>query len=182
MNEIHIRDTALIRRGLVADPKAKHYRRMRQALWLYLFLLLAAQPRSGRRLLDPKAVAQAMGLKEATIRSWLGHLRRYGYLTSEREGRLVWIQLAKWRPNSRNRDSEPQSPDPGPAGVGSPLEAIELARALGEPSDSKTIDDLLVTYSPDVLKAALNKVQKVPESQIRKSRLALFRYFLRQTK
>ena len=38
---------APIYRGLVCDPGATHYRKMRSALWLYLFLVLHANRRTG---------------------------------------------------------------------------------------------------------------------------------------
>jgi hypothetical protein len=179
MNEIHTRDSTQVRRGLVVDPEAKHYRRMRQAIWLYLYLLLAAPPGSGRRLLDPGAVAQAMGLGETTVRSWLGHLRAGRYLSTEREGRRIWVQLTKWRPESKAGSG---NDDSGQTGDATSLVAERLARKLGEPSQGPSLAGILDGHAPDQVQHALDRALAVPESQIRKSRLALFRYFLKQTK
>ena len=172
MNEIHIRDIASVRRGLVADPKAKHYRKMRQALWLYLFLLMAAPPRSGRRLLDPEAIALAMGLGEATVRSWLGHLRAPGYLNLERQEGRVWIQISRWRENDQGTGPVSRDSD----------KAKELARTLGEPTEIHSLARVLQEYDSERVEMALNRVLAVPQSQIRKSRLALFLYFLKNNK
>ena len=34
-------------RGLVADPQAKHYYRMKNAVWLYLYLIVAVNQKTG---------------------------------------------------------------------------------------------------------------------------------------
>lgn len=174
MKTIHIRDAAQVRKGLVVDAKAKHYRRMRQAIWLYLYLLLAAPPGSGRRLLDPEAVARAMGLTEATVRSWLGHLRTAGYVTTERSGRQVWVQITKWIPRELRSVPSPAAPR-----AKTPLTPEALARVLGEPPESPVLARIVRESDPQVLQAALERTLAVPDSQIRKSRLALLHYLLK---
>ena len=172
MNEIRIRKLAQVRQGLIADPAAKHYRQMRQAIWLYLFLLLAMPVQSGRRLLDAKAIAEAMGLQKATIQSWLGHLRAQGYLSLERQEGRMWIRISKWHEDDQGTGPVSHDSD----------RAKELARALGEPAEIHSLSRVLQEYDSEKVETALNRVLAVPESQIRKSRLALFLYFLKNNK
>lgn len=171
-------DTAPIRRGLVADPKAAHYRRMRQAVWLYLYLLLAANPETGRRLLALPLVAQDMGFSEGTVRSWLGHLRKAGYVRVERIAGNTRVTLHRWRtpkpvsgagePRTGRRRSEPQ------------LTAKRLAERLGAAPDDPFFAGIVSSASQDALREVLEEVLAVPATRIRKSRAALFRYLIRQ--
>src|SRR5437773_1210806 len=76
--------TLTLDRRLLAHPRAYHLRRMRAGLWLYL-VLLAKRPAGAESFeVDPAAIGAEMGLPEGTVRSWLGHLRKGGYLGAER--------------------------------------------------------------------------------------------------
>jgi hypothetical protein len=172
-------DTAPIRRGLVADPKATHYRRMRQAVWLYLYLLLAANPETGRRLLALPLVARDMGLSEGTIRSWLGHLRKAGYVRVERVAGNTRVTIHRWRapkvvqeapvtPRRASRRPEPR------------ITADRLAERLGASPSDPFFAEIVSTAPPGVLRETLEEVLAVPVARIRKSRAALFRYLIRQ--
>jgi len=57
MNQQHVRSATVVRQGLIVDPEAKHLKRMRQAIWAYLYLLLAVSPGTGKRLLSPQLMA-----------------------------------------------------------------------------------------------------------------------------
>lgn len=178
MNLQLIQDTAPLRRGLVADPEARHVRRMRQAVWLYLYLLLAAHPDSGKRLLAPALIAREMGLGEETVRSWLGHLRAHGYVTLERQGDLVRVTVNRWRPAPR--PTSPRKPESAPGPSRPRLTATSLAKALGCAPGEPFLKETLAREDPERIREVLERVTRVPESQIRKSRLALFRYLLAQ--
>jgi DNA-binding transcriptional ArsR family regulator len=173
-----IQDTASLRRGLVADPEAKHVHRMRQAVRLYLNLLLAANPETGKRLLSPALIAREMGLREETIRSWLGHLRGGGYVTLERQGDLVLVTVNKWRQARGRKATRSEKPEPATRRSRTGLTPVKLAQALGCAPGEPFLAEVLTQEDPERIRAALEKVTRVPEDRIRKSRLALFRYLL----
>src|SRR6185295_2700862 len=76
--------TLSLDRRILEHPRAYHLRRMRAGIWLYLDLL-ARRPAGSEMLeVEPAAIGRDMGLPEGTIRSWLGHLRKAGYLEAVR--------------------------------------------------------------------------------------------------
>lgn len=173
-----IQDAVPVRRGLVADPEARHVHRMRQAVWLYLYLLLAANPETGKRLLSPGLIAREMGLREETVRSWLGHLRGGGYVTLERQGDLVLVTVNKWRQARAPRATRAQKPDPARKRPQTGLTPETLARALGCAPGEPFLGEVLANEDPERIRTALEEVARVPEEKIRKSRLALFRFLI----
>lgn len=121
-------------RSLLEHPSALHLKRMRNGLWLYLDLL-ARLPASGEALhVDPKTVAHDMGLPEGTVRSWLGHLRRHGYLRVENQSNGVRIAL----PAGEAAVSAPRDPSANrPPAVSEQVRlftARRLASSLGNPA------------------------------------------------
>ncbi len=164
----------IVKQGLVRDPEAKHVRRMRQAVWLFLFLIVSVNRQTGRRLISPVVVAQEMGLPEATVRSWLGHLRKAGYLSTQRQGRLVRVKIVRW---PRIAVADAVTGDSGPA-AGHAAEAHRLAEALGGNPDDPMWADVLRDHAPDEIERARKRALAVPAQEVRKSRVALFRYFL----
>src|SRR5262245_22501697 len=72
--------TLTLDRRILEHPRAYHLRRMRAGLWLYLDLLARRPAGSETFEVEPAAIGRDMGLPEGTIRSWLGHLRKAGYL------------------------------------------------------------------------------------------------------
>lgn len=172
-----IHESVLLRRGLVADASAKHLRRMKQSVWLYLYLLLAANRERGRRLLDPVRVATEMGISEATARSWLGHLRQAGYVTIRREGEHLEVTVTRWRTVERSGQEAPIPASSGPAGVD--RRSVEaLARALGADPDDPFLAQAVRETDPKLLEQVLEATLRVPAIKIKKSRVALFRYLL----
>lgn len=85
-------------RGLVSDPAATHYRKMRSALWLYLFLIVHADRQTGRLLRKIRTIESETGVRRATILYWLRRLRAKGYITTHNTGRCLDIQVSKWKP------------------------------------------------------------------------------------
>src|SRR5215470_5454216 len=76
--------TLQLDRRILEHPRAYHLRRMRAGLWLYLDLL-ARRPAGAEAFeVEPAVIGRDMGLPEGTIRSWLGHLRKAGYLEAVR--------------------------------------------------------------------------------------------------
>src|SRR5437667_1250879 len=76
--------TLQLDRRILEHPRAYHLRRMRAGLWLYLDLLARLPAGAETFEVEPAAIGRGMGLPEGTIRSWLGHLRKSGYLDAVR--------------------------------------------------------------------------------------------------
>jgi hypothetical protein len=92
---------AHLRRGLIIEPTAKHHRQMRQAVWLYLYLLLNADGRTGMLFRRLATISQDTGIARRTIRRWFSALRRYEYISAQFNGSFWQITINKWRPISR---------------------------------------------------------------------------------
>src|SRR5216684_3768425 len=87
--------TLSLDRRILEHPRAYHLRRMRAGIWLYLDLL-ARQPTGAETFeVEPAAIGRDMGLPEGTVRSWLGHLRKAGYLDAERLNGKVRITMKR---------------------------------------------------------------------------------------
>ncbi len=84
-------------RGLVADPEGKHYRRMKNSLWLFLYLLLHADRRSGHLLRKVKTICLDTGLPRDTVLRWMSILKNWGYICTENTGRCLSIVIKKWK-------------------------------------------------------------------------------------
>jgi hypothetical protein len=91
-------------RGLVLDPEARHYKRMKSALWLFLYLLLNADRRTGHLLRKIRTVTSDTGIKERTIRAWLNILRGRGYIETRSLGHCLSVQIRKWKSLSTWQD------------------------------------------------------------------------------
>jgi hypothetical protein len=83
--------------GLVVDAEAKHCRRMKNAVWLYLYLLLNANRRTGTLMRKIKTISSDMGVTRDTTLRWLGILRKEKYIVTENTGRCLHIQINKWQ-------------------------------------------------------------------------------------
>ena len=66
---------------------------MRAGLWLYLDLLARLPVGAETFEVEPAAIGRDMGLPEGTIRSWLGHLRKAGYLDAVRLNGKVRVTM-----------------------------------------------------------------------------------------
>src|SRR4249920_1949245 len=71
-------------RRILEHPRAYHLRRMRAGIWLYLDVLARLPADAETFEVEPAAIGREMGLPEGTVRSWLGHLRKAGYLDAVR--------------------------------------------------------------------------------------------------
>jgi len=90
-------------RGLVVDAEAKHYRSMGSALWLFLYLIIHANPNSGSLNRKYQTIAGEMGISPRTIRSWLTRLMQHGYVRVTRTGRSQIIHISRWKNASTYR-------------------------------------------------------------------------------
>lgn len=84
-------------RGLAVEETAKHYKAMGKALWLYIYLIVHANRKTGIVFRRLPTIAQDMGIPERTIRAWLSILRKHAYLTTRSNGRGLTIAILKWK-------------------------------------------------------------------------------------
>jgi len=84
-------------RGLVVEQSGKHYRAMHTAVWLYLYLLIHADRKTGKLYRLIGTIANDMGVKPPTVRRWLATLARHGYITRNRTGRALDITIERWK-------------------------------------------------------------------------------------
>ena len=91
---------AAIWRGLVADPEAKHYQSIRSALWLYIYLIVHANRKTGDLSRRYETIARETGISKRTIRHWLSVLRREGYVEVDRSSHTtaINIHIQRWKP------------------------------------------------------------------------------------
>jgi hypothetical protein len=161
--------TLTLDRRLLAHPRAFHLRRVRHCLWLYLTLLVRAQAGADSFELDPAVVGQEMGLSEGTVRSWLGHLRKGGYVAAERLNGTIRVTVRK--------GFIPEPPTP-------PKERLftvrKLQRALGDKLNVEAFEAALKLYPDEAIRRALAGALAPPDDQIRRSRTALFLYLLKR--
>lgn len=85
-------------RGLLVEPTGKHYRAMHTAVWLYMYLVVHADRRTGKLFRRVATVAKDMGVKPPTIRRWLSVLVRNGYVVRELTGRSLNLSIQRWKP------------------------------------------------------------------------------------
>ena len=117
--------------GLVMDEGAKHYRQMRNAVWLFLYLLLNADRKTGFLVRKLRTISADMGLSRDTILRWLNALRKGGYVATRNTGRCLHIQIQKWKPMPGARGKPPQSwPTPNRRSWAKPTPQSKLGPAL----------------------------------------------------
>lgn len=83
--------------GLVMDPQAKHYKGMKNALWLFLYLVLSANRHTGFLVRKTTTMARDIGVSRDTVLRWLHVLRQGGYIRTSSNGRSLTIQVTKWK-------------------------------------------------------------------------------------
>ena len=163
--------TLTLDRRLLEHPRAYHLRRMRGAIWLYLDLLARG---AGTIEIEPAAVGGAMGLPEGTVRSWLGHLRKAGYLEAQRLNGKVRVTIENRTPVVPPIAAvEPPKPERF-------FTATKIMRALGERVDPGAIDVALERHDDDAIRRALAGAMATPAEKIRRSRTALFLFLLKK--
>lgn len=97
--------------GLVRDPTGKHHKAIKQAVWLYLYLLQGANWKTGLLFRRIATIATETGINPRTIERWLMILRKGGYIRSASNGRTLNISITKWRPVSRKGTSKTDTND-----------------------------------------------------------------------
>jgi hypothetical protein len=150
---------------LLFHPRAFHLRRMRLGLWLYLALL--ARSDGGEFDIDPTAFAAEMGIAEGRLRSWLGHLKKGGYIEATRLNGLIRVRV-------KHAASEPQAPESRFFTV------ARLQKALKDQGNTEAFEAALRLYKDPVIRSALAGALAPPAEEIRRSRTALFLYLLKR--
>ncbi len=179
--------------------------RIGRALWLYLHLLRIANHR-GLALRTVERLGEELLLPKDTIEEWLRRLSRGKLVHLEAPPPFLVIKLPFWSghgdPTNENR-GQPSGSEAaalevpvgskqlpaaaafnqageGGAGEGEALVA-EVARVLDgadADADADEIRALITEFPKPVVLKALIRVKTTPSAQIRKSKLALFRYLL----
>ena len=81
---------------LIIDVEARHYHRMKNAVWLFLYLFFNAERGSVFLLRKVETISSEMGIKRDTIIRWLNILRKHGYIATRNTGRGLFIQIRQW--------------------------------------------------------------------------------------
>jgi len=164
--------TLTLDRRILEHPRAYHLRRMRAGIWLYLDLLARRPVGAETFEVEPAAIGRDMGLPEGTIRSWLGHLRKGGYLEARRQNGTVTVTL--------KHVASSEKPTATAAAPSRFFTVAKIQRALGEREAEGALEAALGLYGDDLVRRALAGTLAVPETQIRRSRTALFIYLLKR--
>ena len=106
---LHLRWWGFVWRGMVVSRSGKHYEAMGRAVWLFLYLIIHANRRTGTLYRRIRTIARDMHISERTIQFWMKTLRDNGYITTERTGRSLIIHIAKWRPVGQSNSVNPRS-------------------------------------------------------------------------
>lgn len=191
-------------RGLIIDPQAKHFLRMKQAIWLYLYLIVAANQKTGKLISSLSAISSENGIREETLQSWLGHLKKHGYVVIEKQGDLILFRLTKWSMVSKLVDSwnsqvevkekktikpqrsaktkgdESTNDEKGVLKTEAEEQATRIAKEFNDEDNVEYYRSLCRDYPEKIIKKALDTVQCVPDNKIKKSRGALFTYLVKK--
>lgn len=141
-------------KGLVMDADAKHYRKMKNAVWLYLYLLVNANRATGVLMRKIKTIDADMGITRDTTMRWLGILRKEGYIATVNTGRYLTIQVKNWKPVSKYKHTQQQKTDcanssgwkdPTPAQARVPPESVHWKPETGiyVPANNRNINIVL---------------------------------------
>jgi hypothetical protein len=161
--------TLQLDRRILEHPRAYHLRRMRAGLWLYLDLLARLPAGADTFEVEPAAIGEEMGLSEGTVRSWLGHLRKAGYLAAERLNGAVRVTITKGF-----------VPEPTATPAARFFTVVKLQRALKDKLNVEAFEAALKLHPDAVIRRALAGALAPPDEEIRRSRTALFLYLLKR--
>jgi len=172
-----------------------------RALWLYHALLLAAN-RHGTVVRTRMRFAKELSVPEETIDAWLERLVAADLVEQKSPSPYLVLTLRFWSgKRSTSKASSPESSgssglrtkevpvsrqqqlpaadeNNGDRGPGEGGALLAEARDLLGPGDTDEIADLISRHPAPVVRRAIHRVRITPAHQIRKSRLALFRYLL----
>ncbi|MCC6348396.1 MAG: hypothetical protein IT347_02260 [Candidatus Eisenbacteria bacterium] len=160
--------TLQLDRRILEHPRAYHLRHMRAGLWLYLELLARLPAGADTIEVEPAVIGREMGLPEGTVRSWLGHLRKAGYVEAARLNGFVRITIKKGF-----------VPEPIESSAERYFTVARLQRMLKDKLSTDAFEEALRRHPDPVIRRALAGALAPPDEQIRRSRTALFLYLLK---
>lgn len=181
-------------RDLIADPQAKHHHRMKNAVWLYLFFLTSVGPKTGRISTDPSKISEEMGLPIEAIQTWLGCLKKHGYIRVIKNRGQTVFQVNQWRKvkfvfdnsNSQSTTSEQSMENSHNHEEKKPPQntlfhnrAVQIAKELKDEDSIPAFEKIVQKYPENLITKALIQVKSLPDEKVR-SRGALFTYLLKK--
>lgn len=184
-----------VSQGLVGDPNAKHYHRIKQAIWLYLFFIAYSNLKTGKMIVSLTDISEQMGIREETVRSWLGHLKKWNYVTSKKQGGEFIFKIAKWNNILDDQGIAVSNPEKeNPKGRFSRKNNAILRVEKAPPSElGKTIaeelkanesvsyfEHLCNLYPKDIVLKSFKETIAIPVNKIKKTRIALFVYLVKK--
>ena len=95
---------APFRSGFFLD--SKHRKRMGNAIWLYGYLHLYADRRTGKLTRKVQTISDEIDVPTRTIESWFAVLRKGKYVKTQRLFQGLAIEILKWRPLKGGTPSE----------------------------------------------------------------------------
>jgi hypothetical protein len=180
--------------GLVADHQAKHYLRIKQAVWLYIYLIAFVNAKTGKLVGHLSDIADDTGIREETLRSWLGHLRKWNYVTVEKQDNGLLIKVCKWKniapelesskppqtKSNTNKGRKDSSKSDSMEETSPSKLALYISDILKAPQSQGYFENLCRLYPHGVIFRSLNQARAIPAEKIKKSRSALFVYLLKK--
>lgn len=86
---------------------------MGSAFWLFIYLVIHANPKNGIVNRKYQTIAGEMGISPRTIRSWLARLIQHGYVAVARTGRSQVIHINRWKNASAYQNGAQIRPQSG---------------------------------------------------------------------
>lgn len=87
---------APVHRGLVVHKNAKHYLRMGNAIWLFLYLLLHADRKTGTLNRKIETITKDTGIPYWTLYHWLQVLRKHNYIKVKKCQYHLHLKIQKY--------------------------------------------------------------------------------------
>ncbi len=84
-------------KSLVMDGSGAHCKKMGNAIWLFLYLLLHADCETGKLVRKVKVIASEIGIPIRTITRWLALLKKEGYIQTRNTGHSLEIVVSLWK-------------------------------------------------------------------------------------
>jgi hypothetical protein len=179
------------------------------ALWLYAWLVAIVNT-SGHVCRTRASLAKDIGATDAEIETWIERLEDSKLIQVLTPSPYLALKLRSWPREARDTSQMPMQFGPsraeqrnvpvgssllllagkanasnagkqgvdGGAGEGEGL--LAEAQAVVAAPDVSSLRELVAKHPPERIRDALARVSRTPPGQIRKSRLALFRYLLAQ--
>ncbi len=168
-----------------------------RSLWLYALLITVAS-NEGRVIRTSARLASDLSVEENTIQDWLKRLEKHSLIQIQSPPPYLVTRLRFWPSRDQNRSPNPpktaakqakhkyvpvgssklassKAGEVGGSGEGEDLDRA-VASELGVSREE--IEQWIADYPETIVQRALTRVRNTPESQIRKSKEALFRFLL----